>query len=332
MELGDKNILVTGAGGFIGSHLTDRLIDTGANVLAFLRYNSSKNLGFINEISEQKRKHLKITFGDICDLDAIQNTIKNNKIDTIFHLAASISVPYSFEHPQEVIKINAHGTLDILLAARENGVGRVITTSSSEVYGTARFIPITEDHPLQSQSPYAASKIAGDKYAESFFNTYGLPVTIVRPFNTYGARQSARAVIPTIITQALTGNNIKIGSLTPRRDFLYVKDCIEGYIKIAEEDEVTKGKVINLATGKDTSIGDVCRLVKNILSIDIPVISNDQRIRPSNAEVNILCGDATRAKDFVGWESKVNLKEGLEETIKWIKANLHLFRPTEYSI
>jgi NAD dependent epimerase/dehydratase len=330
MKLTGKSVLVTGAGGFIGSHVTERLVELGSEVTAFLRYTSDKRLGFISTFDNAIKEKIKIEFGDILDPKTMQKCLQG--IDVVFHLAASISVPYSFNKPSEVIEVNSKGTLNILTAAKDNNVSRILTTSSSEVYGTAKFIPITEEHPLQGQSPYAASKIAGDKYTESFYRAYSLPVTIVRPFNTYGPRQSARAVIPTIITQALTQNKINLGSLNPRRDFVYVKDTVDGFIKIAEAGEKTYGEVFNLATGKDISIGEAAELVKKILKKDIRIIIDEQRIRPENAEVNRLCGDATKAKKLAGWEPKTSLENGLIETIDWIKENINLYRPDEYTI
>lgn len=323
-----KNVLVTGAGGFIGSHLTETLAKIGANVTAFVRYTSTNKAGFIDDIEE--KDNINIEYGDILELHTMQKCIKDK--DIVFHLGASISVPYSFHHPHEVIKANSIGTLNVLTAALDNQIPRLIVTSSSEVYGTARFVPITEEHPLQAQSPYAASKIAADKYAESFYKTYGLPVTIVRPFNTFGPRQSARAVIPTIVSQILTKDKIKIGSLTPRRDFLYVKNTVGGFLDIAKAGKETYGEVINLATGKDISIGELIDLIKDITGKDIPVITEEKRIRPENAEVNRLCGDASKIKKLIGWKPKISFEQGLRETIEWISKNINNYDPEEYHI
>jgi len=329
MNWKNKNVLITGAGGFIGSHLTERLLETGANVHAFVRYNSNNKAEFIDTFPKEKKEKISLIFGDILELETVQRACKN--MDFVFHLAASISVPYSFKNPEEVIMVNSKGTLNVLTASKDNNVKRILTTSSSEVYGSALYIPIDEKHPLQGQSPYAASKIAGDKYAESFYKSYNLPVTIVRPFNTYGPRQSTRAVIPTIIVQALTKNKIHLGSLTPRRDFLFVKDNVDGYIKIAEAGEKTFGEVINLATGKSVSIGEIAEKIKNILGKEMPLESDEQRLRPEKAEVNELCGDYSKAKKLVGWTPKYSLDEGLKLTIDYIKEHLNEYS-NEYQI
>jgi NAD dependent epimerase/dehydratase len=328
-NLKGKNVLVTGAAGFIGSHLSERLVELGANVNAFIRYTSKKDAGFIDRFPKGIKEKIKIIFGDVLELETLKKATKD--IDVVFHLAASISVPYSFNNPEEVIATNSKGTLNILTASKDNNVSRILTTSSSEVYGTAIYTPIDEKHPLQGQSPYAASKIAGDKYAESFYKSYNLPITIVRPFNTYGPRQSTRAVIPTIVVQALTKKKIHLGSLTPKRDFLFVKDTVEGYIRIACADESTFGEVINLATNNSTSIGDVANKIKKILKKDIPIESDDKRIRPDKAEVLELCGSYDKAKKLVGWQPTYNLDEGLKQTIEYIKKNLADYS-NEYNI
>jgi dTDP-glucose 4,6-dehydratase len=330
MELKGKNVLITGAGGFIGSHLTERLVQEGANVHAFVRYNSKNSAGFIDDFDDKLKSKVNVIFGDILVLETIQKALKG--IDCVFHLAASISVPYSFKNPEEVIAVNTKGTLNVLTAAKDNKVSRILTTSSSEVYGTAKFVPITEEHPLQGQSPYAASKIAGDKYAESFYKAYKLPLTIVRPFNTYGPRQSARAVIPTIIVQAMTKEKIHLGSLSPRRDFLFVKDAVEGFMKIAKAGEQTYGEVINLGSGKDISIGEVAEKIVKLLGKDIPIESDEQRIRPDKAEVQRLLCDYSKAKRLVGWEPKFSFDQGLKATIDWISDNLELYDPDQYTI
>ncbi len=329
MDWKNKKVLITGAGGFIGSHLTEKLVDLGAEVTAFVRYSSDKDIGLIESFDDKIKEKLKIEFGDISELETLQKVFKDK--DVVFHLAASISVPYSFKHPEEVSSVNTKGTLNVLTAAKDQKVSRILVTSSSEVYGTAKFIPITEEHPLQAQSPYSASKIAGDKFAESFFKTYNLPVTIVRPFNNYGPRQSARAVIPTIITQALTLDKIKLGALSPRRDLLFVEDTVDGFIKIAENTN-TFGEVLNLATGKDISIGELAKLICKIIGKEIPIETDEQRLRPKNAEVNVLCGDASKIKRLIGWTPKTSLNEGLKKTIEWISKNLDKYKPKEYTI
>lgn len=329
MELKDKEVLVTGAGGFIGSHLTERLIVDGAKVHAFVRYTSNSKAGFIDKFPNRIKSKIDIAYGDILELETLQKALAN--IDCVFHLAASISVPYSFKNPEEVIATNSKGTLNVLTAAKDNNVKRILTTSSSEVYGTAIKIPINEEHSLQGQSPYAAGKIAGDKYAESFYKSYNLPITIARPFNTYGPRQSARAIIPTIITQALTGDKIVLGSLSPRRDFTFVTDIVEGFIKIAKNDNVY-GEVINLGSGVDISIGELAENIIKIVGKDISIESSEERIRPEKAEVQRLLCDNSKAKRLVSWEPKISLDEGLKKTIKWISEHINEYKPDKYSI
>ncbi|MBU0628889.1 MAG: SDR family NAD(P)-dependent oxidoreductase [Nanoarchaeota archaeon] len=329
MELKGKEVLVTGAGGFIGSHLAERLVAEGANVHAFVRYNSKGKAGFIDSFPNKTKSKIDIMFGDVLELETIRKALKN--IDCVFHLAASISVAYSFKNPEEVIAVNSKGTLNVLTAAKDSNVKRIITTSSSEVYGTALTVPINEDHPLQGQSPYAASKIAGDKYAESFYKSYKLPITVVRPFNTYGPRQSARAIIPTIIMQALTKDKIRLGSLTPRRDFTFVTDTADGFIKTAESDK-DYGGVINLSNKDDISIGELAEKIIKIIGKKIDIECSEERVRPEKAEVQRLLGDNSKAKKIIGWSPKVSLDEGLKATIKWISENIGEYKPDEYSV
>ena len=329
MELKEKEVLVTGAGGFIGSHLTEKLVAEGANVHAFVRYNSKGKAGFIDSFPNKTRSKIDLIFGDVLELETVRKALA--KIDCVFHLAASISVAYSFKNPEEVIAVNSKGTLNVLTAAKDNNVKRIITASSSEVYGTAITVPISEGHPLQGQSPYAASKIAGDKYAESFYKSYRIPITVVRPFNTYGPRQSARAIIPTIIMQALAKDKIKLGSLTPRRDFTYVTDTADGFIKIAKSDKVY-GEVINLSNMDDVSIGELANKIIKLTGKKAKIESSDERIRPENAEVQRLLGDNSKAKKLVGWSPKVSLDEGLKSTIKWISEHIDEYKPDEYSV
>jgi dTDP-glucose 4,6-dehydratase len=321
MNLSDKKILITGAGGFIGSHLTEKLAKSYSSVRVLVRYTSDGRLGNIEEFPEEIRKRIEIFRGDLKNPDSIRRAVRG--VDVVFHLGASISIPYSYQDPRDFVETNVGGTLNILEASREFGVSKLIVTSTSEVYGTAEYEPIDENHPLQPQSPYAASKVGADKITESFYKSFDLPATIIRPFNTYGPRQSMRAVIPTIIVQALTGNKIKLGSLTPKRDFTYVEDTVQGYVQIAESDNST-GEIINLGFGKTFSIGDVVRTVGRLLNKDLESIveTDEERIRPEKSEVMLLLCDNKKAKRLLGWEPKINFEEGLERTIRYIKKYL----------
>jgi dTDP-glucose 4,6-dehydratase len=326
-----KRVLVTGAGGFIGSHLVNWLIKSGAEVRAFVRYNSRGDNGLLSTLAAEIQDSLEIISGDLRDNDAISKAVAG--CDTVFHLGAVISIPYSYVHPLETTSSNVMGTLNILLACRDHGVRRLIHTSSSEVYGTALQVPISESHPLQGQSPYSAGKIGADKLAESFYRTYDLPVVTIRPFNTFGPRQSARAVIPTIITQALSQEVIHLGSLDPRRDFTYVADTVRGFILAAQaENTVMFGKVFNLGTGDDVSIGDLVMEILDIVGSDIPVETDSKRIRPAKSEVMRLIADNRLAQETFGWQPKYTIRHGLEETIAWIKENLHRYRVGFYEI
>ena len=325
----NNKVLITGAGGFIGSHLTNRLVREGAKVRAFVRYNSRNDYGFIEFLPNDIQKEIEITAGDIRDSEAIRDVCKD--VDIIFHLGAVIAIPYSYVHPREVIETNILGTLNILNAGREYKVSKIVQTSTSEVYGTAQYIPIDEKHPLQGQSPYSASKIGADKISESFYRSYDLPIVIVRPFNTYGPRQSARAIIPTIITQALSNDKIYIGSLHPTRDFTYIDDIIEGFIKVAVSDKLI-GETINIGSGFEISIGDLASKVLSLTGKDASVISDIRRIRPLRSEVERLCADITKAKRLIEWNPKVSLDKGLRKTIKWISDNLELYKASIYNI
>ena len=311
-------VLVTGANGFIGSHLSEHLVNLGAKVSVLLEYNPNNYLGHLKFLQKNMLSEMEQILGDIRDPELIKKIVKGK--DTIFHLGALVSIPYSFINPREVFEVNAEGTLNILLAARDQEVNKIVTTSTSEVYGTALYTPIDENHPLQAQSPYAASKIAADKIAESFYKTYDLPVAIIRPFNTYGPRQSDRAIIPTIIIQALKKSTINIGSTTPRRDLSYISDTIDGFMKIAESKK-SIGQVINIGSGKDISIGELVEMILLIMNRQIKIISNEKRKRPNKSEVMRLLCDNTKAKKIVNWMPKVSLKEGLNMTIEWIKNN-----------
>ncbi len=329
-------ILVTGADGFIGSHLTEALIHQGHNVRAFVYYNSFNSWGWLDHLSKDIRDSLDVFAGDIRDPHGVKKAMKD--CDAVLHLAALIAIPYSYHSPDTYIDTNVKGTLNILQAARELGIKRLIHTSTSEVYGTARFVPITESHPLQGQSPYSASKIAADQLAYSFYSSFEVPVVIVRPFNTYGPRQSARAVIPTIITQIASGKKeIKLGAIKPTRDFNYVKDTVSGFIAALNSKDGL-GDVINLGSNFEISIEDIAQLIAEIMGVKIKIISDESRLRPSNSEVERLWADNTKAKKILNWQSayggREGLKRGLAETIKWFKdpTNLKSYKVDLYNI
>ncbi|MCA9950237.1 MAG: SDR family NAD(P)-dependent oxidoreductase [Anaerolineales bacterium] len=326
-----RSVLVTGAGGFIGSHLTQQLVEAGAKVRAFVRYTSRADSGLLRQLPADVQSAVELVAGDLRDPSAVTDAAAG--CDTVFHLGAIISIPYSYVHPVETASSNFMGTLNVLQACRTHDVRRLVHTSTSEVYGTAQRVPIDEDHPLQGQSPYSASKIGADKLAESFFRAYDLPVVTIRPFNTFGPRQSARAVIPTIITQALTQPVIRLGSLTPRRDFTYVSDTVNGFLLAAAIDNrEALGQVFNLGYGEDVTIGNLVETVLEILDTDIPVETDSQRIRPEKSEVMRLNSDNRRARDYLQWQPHVTLKMGLAATIDWIRDNLEAFRIGRYEI
>jgi len=323
-----KKVLVTGAGGFIGSHLTERFFELGAKIRAFVRYTSRADEGFIKYFSDDLRKHMDIVYGDIRELETVVKAIDG--VDIIFNLAALVGIPYSYIHPQEVIEANTIGTLNVLMAARDVGVEKLVQTSTSEVYGTARYVPINEDHPKQPQSPYSASKIAADAIALSFYHSFDLPVAVIRPFNTYGPRQSDRAVIPSIISQALTKDRLTLGNTTPTRDFTFVTDTVEGFIKVAESESV--GMEINIGSRQEISIEDLTRKIISLVGRDIVVEHDKERVRPAHSEVERLCADNTRARNVLGWLPKVSLTRGLEETISFIKSNPGFYDPDKYRV
>jgi dTDP-glucose 4,6-dehydratase len=329
MSIEKKSVLVTGAGGFIGSHLTERLVKIGCDVKCFVRYTSRADRGFIDILPSYIKREVKVISGDLRDSHAVIHSAKN--VDVIFHLGALVSIPYSYIHPKETIETNVLGTLNVLVAAKENGVEKVVHTSTSEVYGTAQYIPIDEKHPLQGQSPYSASKIAADKIAESFYDSYDLPVAIIRPFNTYGPRQSARAIIPTIITQALTGSKIFLGNLYPTRDLTYIQDTIEGFIKVAESQK-SVGEVINIGSGYEISVEDLADRIISLIGKDAKIIQEKVRVRPPKSEIERLCADVTKAKRILGWGPKVSLDDGLKKTIKWISKHMEFYKPKCYQL
>ena len=322
-----KKVLVTGAGGFIGSQLTETLAQSGAAVRAFVRYNSRRDPGLLRLADERVLREMEIIFGDIRDADAVTQAVRG--CDLVFHLGALISIPYSYVHPREVAEVNWMGTLNVLTASRECGVGRVLHTSTSEVYGTALRVPIDEDHPLQGQSPYSASKIGADKMAESFYCAFQLPVVTVRPFNTYGPRPSARAVIPTIITQALALDEIRLGNLDTRRDFTFVSDTVRGFLCAAQAEQV-EGETFNLGTGQEVTIRELLERILKIVGRDVRVRVDDQRLRPENSEVMRLLSNNQKARQRLHWQPEVSLEDGLEQTVAWIRQYQSLYRPGVY--
>jgi dTDP-glucose 4,6-dehydratase len=325
--LNGKKVLVTGAGGFIGSHLVESLVARGANVRAFVRYNSRGDAGLLRELDTKTLRQVEIIGGDLRDEDAVRKAVQGQQL--VFHLGALISIPYSYYHPVEVASTNINGTLNVLQACRDYRVERLVHTSTSEVYGTAKHVPIDETHPLQGQSPYSASKIGADKLAESYYCAYGLPVITVRPFNTYGPRQSARAVIPTIITQALACDSIKLGNLTATRDFTYISDTVAGFLKAASS-EKGLGQTLNLGTGQEVQIGKLAELVIKLVNRKVNIEVEDQRLRPEKSEVLRLLSNNTLAREVLGWKPEVDLEQGLKQTIQWISEHLEYYRIGKY--
>lgn len=322
-----RKVLVTGAGGFIGSHLTERLAALGADVRAFVRYTSTGNWGWLDQSTV--KSDIEVALGDVRDFFSVREAMRGREV--VFHLAALIGIPYSYQAPQSYLQTNVEGTLNVLQAARELDTGRVICTSTSEVYGTAQYVPIDEKHPLQGQSPYSASKIAADMLAESYFRSFGTPVTIARPFNTYGPRQSARAVIPTIITQALTGQEIRLGSVSPTRDFNFVEDTVEGFIQGAATDRAI-GEVINFGSGIEVSIQELLAQIEDLVGKRLTLVGDSTRVRPENSEVERLCADASKAHELLGWSPRVQLRDGLRQTISWVEQNLQGYRASTYAV
>jgi NAD dependent epimerase/dehydratase len=332
MNLENKKILITGADGFIGSHLTEFLVENGYNVRAFIYYNSFNSYGWLDSISKETKSKIEFFSGDIRDPNGVREAMKG--IDIVFHLAALIAIPFSYHSPDSYIDTNVKGTLNIIQAARDHNVKRVLVTSTSEVYGTAQFVPITELHPKQPQSPYSASKIGADAISDSFYRSFDLPLTIVRPFNTFGPRQSARAVIPTIISQLLNGaEDIKLGDIRPTRDLLFVKDTINGFLKIAECDKLI-GHEINIATQSEITVGDLAQSIINQINPNARIISDQDRLRPIKSEVFRLFGSNEKLKSLTDWEQKYSLEEGLAETINWFskKENLIQYKSEIYNV
>ena len=332
MDWRQKKILVTGACGFIGSHLTERLVELGGQVKAMIYYNSFNNWGWLDTFSKEKLREIEVFPADVRDPNTVRTAIKG--IDLVFHLAALIAIPFSYLSPDSYVDTNIKGTLNVLQAAKDLEIERVFVTSSSEVYGTAQYVPIDEKHPLQGQSPYSASKIGADMLAESFYRSFNLPLTIVRPFNTYGPRQSARAVIPTVILQLLAGlKEVRLGSLTPTRDLVYIKDTISGFIEIANS-ENTIGEEINIATQTETSIGQLSQEMINQVNQEAKITFDKSRVRPENSEVGRLLGSNDKIRRLTNWRPKYSLKEGISQTIKWFSSteNTKAYKADIYNI
>ncbi len=321
-------VLVTGAGGFIGSHLVERLLALGAEVTAFVRYNSRNDPGLLVLLGDRK-KDIRIIYGDIRDLATVRRATQSAEV--IFHLAALVGIPYSYAHPNEVVEVNTMGTLNVLTAARECDLRRVVLTSTSEVYGTALYIPMDEQHPRRPQSPYAASKTAADALALSFHSSFQLPATIVRPFNTYGPRQSDRAIIPTLISQALTKDEIRVGNTRPTRDFTFVQDTVEGFVKVAEAEQAV-GQDFNLGSGREISIGELASRIASLVGRQLAVRQAEERVRPPGSEVERLLADNSKAKNLAGWLPQVGLEEGLSRTVEWVKERIKMYDPDSYRI
>ena len=332
MKLHGKKVLVTGAGGFIGSHLVEELVAKGCKVKAFVHYNSFNRWGWLDYLPKHIIESIEVVSGDISDPYGVKNGMLGS--DIVFHLAALIGIPYSYHSPDAYVDTNIKGTLNILQAARELSVEKVIHTSTSEVYGTAQFVPITEDHPINPQSPYAASKAAADFLALTFYSSFQIPVIVIRPFNTYGPRQSARAIIPTIITQILSGKaDIKLGALKPTRDLNFVKDTVYGFIRAAESKKGI-GEVINIGTRSEISVGELAEKIAQILERKVAIIQDDERLRPEKSEVDRLMAENRKANTFLDWTPKYSLEEGLTETIKWFKTfeEINIYKSGLYNI
>lgn len=330
MKLSGKKVLVTGGEGFVGSHLVEELVRLGAVCTSFVLYNSQNKLGNLEYLPKDILKEVRVFTGDIVDYNSIIEAVKGQ--DIVFHLAALIAIPYSYIAPEAYVMTNVLGTLHVLQSCREAGVKKIVHTSTSETYGSALYTPIDEKHPLQAQSPYSATKIGADKIAESFYCSFDLPVTTIRPFNTYGPRQSARAIIPTVICQALAGKKeIKLGSLSPIRDMNYVKDSVLGYIQIAESDD-TIGEVINIGSGHVVTIGDLTNKILALTGSMAKIVTDEKRLRPEKGEVKQLLCDYKKAKKLFSYEPRYTLEEGLAETIEFVRENMRIYRPDEYTI
>ena len=325
-----KKVLVTGADGFIGSHLTEELVKKGYSVKAFALYNSFNTWGWLDTLPKDVMEDIEVFTGDVRDPNGVRTAMQG--VDEVFHLAALIAIPFSYHSPDSYVDTNIKGTLNVLQAARDLGTERILVTSTSEVYGTAQYVPIDEKHPYQGQSPYSATKIGADRLAESFYRSFNLPLSIVRPFNTYGPRQSARAVIPTIISQLLAGKEeIKLGSLTPTRDFNYVKDTAAGFIAIAESDK-TIGQEINIATQQEISIGALAKEIISQINPEARIVCDEQRLRPEKSEVNRLLGSNKKIKELTDWKQSYTFEEGIAETIAWIREHMEAYKTDIYNV
>ena len=324
-----KRVLVTGAGGFIGANLVAQLVRDGAEVRALVRYNSRNDRGALDWLEPEVTSGVDVVLGDLRDVESVRRAVEGNEV--VFHLGAQIAIPYSYVNPRDFFETNVLGTLNVAQAALEHSVERLVHTSTSEVYGTPRTVPITEDHPLQAQSPYSASKIGADKLVDSFYRTYELPATILRPFNTYGPFQSARAIIPTVITQALASGKLRLGSLEPRRDLTFVTDTVAGFIQAAAAPKAT-GETVQLGTGHDVSVADIVDLVGDLLGKELEVELDEARVRPPKSEVERLVSDPAKAREQAGWEATIDLREGLGRTIEWIERNAARYRVDQYVI
>jgi len=322
-------VLVTGAGGFIGSHLVERLLADGARVRAFVRYTARSDIGYLRLLPPPVRSQIEFIFGDLRDEHAVAEAMRGQEV--VFHLGALIAIPYSYVHPREVVATNIIGTLNVLMAAKDQKPARILHTSTSEVYGTALHVPIDESHPLQGQSPYSASKIGADKLVESFVRSFEVPAVTVRPFNTYGPRQSARAVIPTIISQALWREVIRLGDLTPTRDFTYVSDIVDGFVRAATAEGVI-GETVNLGSDGEIAIGDLARLIIDLVGRPVELATEAGRVRPAASEVRRLHADYGRARELFGWQPGTSLKDGLRQTIDWVRDHPEYFRPDAYTV
>lgn len=324
-----KKALVTGAGGFIGSHLTERLVKDGVEVRALVHYNSRNDWGHLDYLPGDVKSAIEVVTGDIQDPFAVRKAVKG--CDTVFHLSSLIAIPFSYVAPQSYVATNISGALNVMQAALDEGVSKVVHTSTSECYGTAMYVPIDEKHPLQGQSPYSASKIGADMIVDSYYRSFDLPVAIIRPFNTFGPRQSARAFIPNVIVQALAGKQVRVGSLHPTRDMNYVLDTVEGFLAIARSPR-SEGQVINIGSGREISMRDLADLIISLVGREVELVSENARVRPGNSEVERLLCDNGKAKELLGWEPRHTLEEGLRETIAYIEANLGRYKADIYNI
>ncbi|MBN2321964.1 MAG: SDR family NAD(P)-dependent oxidoreductase [Acidobacteria bacterium] len=327
--LSRSKVLVTGAGGFIGSHLCELCLAEGAAVRAFVHYNSRSDWGMLEDLNKKSLEKIDVMAGDLRDSHSVRKAVQG--CEYVFHLGALIGIPYSYSNPEDVVQTNVMGTMNVLQACLEYGVGRMVHTSTSEVYGTARYVPMDEKHPLSPQSPYAASKVGGDKLAESFYRSYGLPVVILRPFNTYGPRQSPRAVIPTIVIQALRGRSIRLGSLDPRRDLTFVKDTARGFLAAASAPKI-EGRTIQIGSQQEHSVADLVALVEKILSKELRVIQDPGRRRPESSEVERLFASNENAGILLNWRPKVALKNGLEQTVRWFRKHADQYKSNLYHV